>query len=107
VRVGRPRVGAAGAADELAVRRGRRGPQPEGAVHVHPCPVLRGRVADLGEWVARTRVDLAGLGADDRWALAVGQGSAERFGQHAARVIGLDPDHAVGAQPEQPDRAPA
>ena len=72
--------------------RGSGGPQPEGAVHVHPRALRCAQSMQRAERVAGPAVDVAGLEAHDRRGVQVGQ------------VRGNDAPLAIGGQPQRPAR---
>ena len=94
VSVGRPRVGAVEAGDELGPGRVGPRPQPEGAVDVQPAGSLGQPVGDLVERVERAGVDLAGLGADQHRPGELGQIG----GAHPTLLVGRHDDDAAGGR---------
>src|SRR6185369_17951408 len=85
VPVGRPRVSALDAGNEMrALRRDTR-PDAKRAVDVHPRWMLRGANAidDVIERVERTGVDVARLQTDDARSLDIGK----RVGAHSSLII--------------------
>ena len=95
--VGRPRVGAAQAVDEiLATRVGER-PQTERTVDVEPTVPRGDPVGDLRERVERTGVHLAGLRAHQH-GNAVRHIGRKVVGAHPALVVGGHDRHTVASR---------
>ena len=84
VRVGRPRVGALDAGDEVAEPRRDGRPEPERTIDVQPGSRALDGVGDLQERIERARVHVPGLRADDRRPVRVRQRSTERRCVHPA-----------------------
>ncbi len=107
VRVGRPRVGALDARDEVpraAALAAAHSPNAPSTCSQAPVPA-RG-VGDRVERVERAGVDVAGLRADDRRAVEPPASAvAQRVGQHPALVVGRDRDDRSRCRAEQPQRA--
>ena len=96
--VARPRVRALDPGDKVTQGgRGRR-PQPEGAVDVQPDAARAAGLGDLRQRVEGAGIDVPGLGADDRRAVAPVERRGERIGAHAPLAVGLDPRHPLGAE---------
>ena len=83
-------------------RRGR--PQPECAVDVQPRPVLARELANLDERIARARVDVPDLGADDRRTGRRRERPFERVGTHASLIVGRHAHDRPAADADHPAR---
>ena len=106
VGVGGPGVGLLDAGDQVRTAGGRRGPEPEGAVHVHPGPGLLGERDGLREQVAGAGVHVAGLEADDRRPVRLLPEHLLQVGQvDRAVVVGQHRHQRRRAEAEQPQRA--
>ena len=103
--VDRPRVRLRRPAYERRQRGARGGPQPEGAVHVHPRAVLARGLHDLLERVDRAGVDVAGLGAHDRRPAPLPQGGRERVAAHGAVAVHRHAHDPALAEPHDAQRA--
>ena len=76
----------------------RGGPEPEGAVDVHPGAALVGERDELGEWVEGAGVELSGLEDDDRRGVAIRvERLAQRVDAHAIGVVQRQRHEAVAA----------
>ena len=100
VRVGRPAVRLLHAVSQVSSRAGSCRPQTEGPVHVYPGARRPGCVANLGNRVECSGVDIARLGANDGRALDVRQFGAD----HAALAVGGYTQNPVPTQPEHAER---
>ena len=78
----------------------RRGPEAEGAIHVHPRARLVRAAADLRRGIKRAGVHVAGLHADDRARVQPGQA----VGAHAALIVDGHALHALATEAEHAER---
>jgi len=98
VRIGRPRVGAIQAGGQVGSPGIGHGPQPEGAIDVHPRAPLPGPRHDVREGIEGARVHLSGLSAYHRRSRHV---RGEVPGPDPPLVIGRDPADPLSPQPHQ------
>src|SRR5436190_1723717 len=76
------------------------GPQPEGAIDMHPCPRVVSASADLLKRVERPGIDVASLEANDRGPSQVWQS----LGTQTPLLVHRQAHHAVAPQPQQAER---
>ena len=88
----------------MAQGRDRARPQAESAVHVDPGLALVRDVRDLAHGIEGARVDVAGLGADDRGPAQRGQRAPQLVHVHPALAVGSHAHRAAAAQAEHAQR---
>ena len=102
----RPRVRLRDAVKIVAVPFARCGPEPEGAVHMHPCANCAGHIAGWLERVKRASVQVTRLQAHNRGTICrCAQRGGEGVEPYAAAVIARQDVHCFSADAEQPHRA--
>jgi hypothetical protein len=103
VAVGCPRVRLFHPCQQMAIPRARRRPQPESAIHMHPSAGGVGELAGFGEGIEGSRVEIAGLQADDRrvlWRLL--ERLRKRLQPETRAVVTGNRLDRLGAKAEQP-----